>query len=198
MGQCYTVEMKIKGLNKDRIIQETNKFLATQNVSGDIPATFAETMKYMLSENVTVTESINDEARISSDFCAGYGWHCVMTDWFEALSPVFGNGTEMVIYPDEGCSKSVVKNGVGTTKYLDWADLTDESTDLKDIWEKTEKALLSAGIDDEAILNEIKSAIGEYGELETEEIKYRLSCYLDENDEDFIKTLEILNNVNEK
>ena len=51
-----------------------------------------------------------------SSFKATYLWHSLLEDWFEAIAPYLKDGSSMLVYPDNGHYKYVVKDGRSVIK----------------------------------------------------------------------------------
>lgn len=47
----------------------------------------------------------------NSAFDASYGWETVIYDFFRYLSPCLEDKSEMIVYPDSGCTKLFMEDG---------------------------------------------------------------------------------------
>ena len=48
----------------------------------------------------------------NSAFNGSYGWEEVIYDFFKYLSPCLEDGSKMMVYPDSGCTKLVIEDGM--------------------------------------------------------------------------------------
>lgn len=123
MGACYTVVLKvsltnetgaIKALN-DHIAKDTGVRYALEKYAnvGVTPDTFDGLMKILLAE-LQHKISISQEGEFrtyENDFDASYGWEDVMIQWFEVLSPFLADGSQLLIYPDDGYNELKIIDG---------------------------------------------------------------------------------------
>ena len=123
MGQCYSVEIKVKFTDEDgakkalqakldrheeeRINYNLDHFkelgITTDNLH-DLLGIFFGGWEGKLDKSTT------DEWEYA-DFDACYGWEIVMMDAFEDIAPYLTDDSVIKIYPDSGCDHGVVRNG---------------------------------------------------------------------------------------
>ena len=123
MGQCYSVEIKVRFTDEDGAKKALKTKLARHE---------EEHINYNLehfkeigigTDNLTdlmgiffggwngkLTTNENKEWRYA-DFDASYGWESVMMDAFEAIAPYLANGSVIKIYPDSGCDCGTIRRG---------------------------------------------------------------------------------------
>ena len=123
MGACYSVDLKvnvldvpgaIKALNEHMINDTRSDYsleeyaeqgITTETFDGVVKVLFAELQQpvfiYQKGKFTVYTNAFN----------ASYGWESIMMEWFKVLTPFVANGSQLLIYPDEGYDKLVVKNG---------------------------------------------------------------------------------------
>ena len=194
MGQCYNVLIEFKNPNKESLRIDTLRFYELgKNYSRSIEDvrsrySFEEVIDLMFP-NAEFTED-----SLEASFDASYGWLDVMIDWFKFCKNDFETGTLMEIYPEEG--KTIVRKDENLifVKDFDFADMVDEEADLSHAWTLVKNRLLSAGYDDEDLLNEVKSAIGDSRDDFDAEIKSRIE-YLFNSEEDLEKCVRIIKDV---
>lgn len=194
MGQCYNVLIEFKNPNKESLRIDTLRFYELgKNYSRSIEDvrsrySFEEVLDLMFP-NAEFTED-----SLEASFDASYGWLDVMIDWFKFCKNDFETGTLMEIYPEEG--KTIVRKDENLIfmKDFDFADMVDEEADLSHAWTLVKNRLLSAGYDDEDLLNEVKSAIGDSRDDFDAEIKSRIE-YLFDSEEDLEKCVKIIKDV---
>lgn len=194
MGQCYNVLIEFKNPNKESLRIDTLRFYELgKNYSRSIEDvrsrySFEEVIDLMFP-NAEFTED-----SLEASFDASYGWLDVMIDWFKFCKNDFETGTLMEIYPEEG--KTIVRKDENLifVKDFDFADMVDEEADLSHAWTLVKNRLLSAGYDDEDLLNEVKSAIGDSRDDFDAEIKSRIE-YLFDSEEDLEKCVRIIKDV---
>ena len=194
MGQCYNVLIEFKNPNKESLRIDTLRFYELgKNYSRSIEDvrsrySFEEVLDLMFP-NAEFTED-----SLEASFDASYGWLDVMIDWFKFCKNDFETGTLMEIYPEEG--KTIVRKDENLifVKDFDFADMVDEEADLSHAWTLVKNRLLSAGYDDEDLLNEVKSAIGDSRDDFDAEIKSKIE-YLFDSEEDLEKCVRIIKDV---
>lgn len=194
MGQCYNVLIEFKNPNKESLRIDTLRFYELgKNYSRSIEDvrsrySFEEVLDLMFP-NAEFTED-----SLEASFDASYGWLDVMIDWFKFCKNDFETGTLMEIYPEEG--KTIVRKDENLifVKDFDFADMVDEESDLSHAWTLVKNRLLSAGYDDEDLLNEVKTAIGDSRDDFDAEIKSRIE-YLFDSEEDLEKCVRIIKDV---
>ena len=194
MGQCYSVLIEFKNPNKNGLKIDTLRFYELgKNYSRSIEDvrsrySFEEVLDLMFP-NAEFTED-----SLEASFDASYGWLDVMIDWFKFCKNDFEIGTLMEIYPEEG--KTIVRKDKNLifVKDFDFADMVDEEADLSHAWTLVKNRLLSAGYNDEDLLHEIKSAIGDSRDDFDAEIKSRIE-YLFDSEEDLEKCVRIIKDV---
>lgn len=194
MGQCYNVLIEFKNPNKESLRIDTLRFYELgKNYSRSIEDvrsrySFEEVIDLMFP-NAEFTED-----SLEASFDASYGWLDVMIDWFKFCKNDFETGTLMEIYPEEG--KTIVRKDENLifVKDFDFADMVDEEADLSHAWTLVKNRLLSAGYDDEDLLNEVKTAIGDSRDDFDAEIKSRIE-YLFDSEEDLEKCVRIIKDV---
>lgn len=123
MGACYSVTVKVCLIDEVGAIKALNKYMKKdKGVSysldryasiGVTPDTFDGLMKILLAETQQKVSVVKKRKYTTYDNCfnASYGWEFIMIDWFNILAPFLSNGSEMLIYPDEGYDKLVIRNG---------------------------------------------------------------------------------------
>lgn len=124
MGQCYSVELKVKfrdedGAKKalqakldrheeDHVNYNIGHFTGELGLSidnlHDLMGIFFGGWKGKLEPSTT------DDWEYA-DFDASYGWESLMMDAFEEIAPYLADYSVIKIYPDSGCDHGVVKNG---------------------------------------------------------------------------------------
>ena len=123
MGACYSVCLKVNFIDEEGAVKALNEHMTNDtraNYSleeyiniGATPDSFDGLMKILLAEAQRKVD-IYEHGRFKvyeNDFDASYGWEGVMMDWFNVLAPFLKNGSELLIYPDNGYDKLVIKNG---------------------------------------------------------------------------------------
>ena len=164
MGQCYSTYLQTKGVNEDLLIKLTNKYFKERDdVSKYLKApreTIDEVYADLFTSGVSV-ETNGDSTIISSAFDASYGWHDVMTSWFEFCAKAFTNGDSLEIFPDEGESKTEIENGKATTRWLDWDEMARESPYYGKILERIQDEVKGL---DEDFIDWVASELGEHGD----------------------------------
>lgn len=122
MGACYSVYLKVDLIDEEGAIKALNEHMAKGGADysleeyahiGATPDTFDGLMKILFAEAQRKVD-IFDYGRFriyENDFDASYGWEGVMMDWFHVLAPFLKNGSELIIYPDNGYDKLVIRNG---------------------------------------------------------------------------------------
>lgn len=124
MGQCYSVELKVRFTDEDgakkalqakldrheeeHVCYNLDHFtgelgLSTDNLH-DLMGIFFGGWKGKLEPSTT------DDWEYA-DFDASYGWERVMMDAFEEIAPYLADGSVIEIYPDSGCDHGTVRNG---------------------------------------------------------------------------------------
>lgn len=123
MGACYSVSVKIHLIDHDRSIKALNEHIVNDTSTnysltryasiGVKTETFDDLMRILLAE-VQRKVFISQEENFTfyeNEFNASYGWERVMIEWFEVMAPFLGDGSQMLIYPDEDYDKLIIKNG---------------------------------------------------------------------------------------
>ena len=116
MGQTYTVEAKLNFKDNDshpycstikREIYERDGVSAEFNLEAGDLNTVDGCLKILTSE-----DGFYDMDGIwCADFDGSYGWEFVMLRIFETAAKTLDDKSEIVIYPDSGYHKIMVKNG---------------------------------------------------------------------------------------
>ena len=123
MGACYSVSLKVNLIDEEGAIKALNEHIAKDTGAdysleeyaniGATPDTFDGLMKILLAEaqrEVTIYQ--HGRFKIyDNDFDASYGWERVMMEWFNILAPFLEDKSVLLIYPDSGYDKLVIKNG---------------------------------------------------------------------------------------
>ena len=123
MGQCYSVYLKVKLADEKGAINALNNFVDTYEHANFYAEEFENegidrnTIEGLFRAifggwNFNHPKYSVDKGTISYEcnFDASYGWEYVMTDGFAVLAP-YASGTYKC-YPDSGCTKGTIKNGV--------------------------------------------------------------------------------------
>ena len=123
MGACYSVELKVKVLDipgaikalNEHIVNDTSADYSLEEYAecGITTETFDDLIKILLADlqqPVSVFQTGKFVTYLNA-FDASYGWERIMMEWFETLTPFVANGSKLLIYPDEGYDKLVIKNG---------------------------------------------------------------------------------------
>lgn len=123
MGQCYSVEIKVRFTDEEGAKKALQEKLARHE---------EERINYNLEHfkeigigtdnlpdlmgiffggwNGKLTPIENDEW-CYADFDSSYGWEGVMMDAFEEIAPYLTNGSVIKIYPDSGCDYGTIRGG---------------------------------------------------------------------------------------
>lgn len=125
MGQCYSVELKVRFTDEDG---------AKRALQAKLDRHEAERVNYNLDhfkgELGLSTDNLHDlmgiffggwKGRLETapadktweyaDFDASYGWESIMMEAFEVIAPYLADGSVIKIYPDSGCDHGTVRNG---------------------------------------------------------------------------------------
>lgn len=116
MGQCYSVELKLKYKDKQKAFESLLNYLIESKFSyfnRDDIKEMDDAIEFLLTNNVANT----DDGVYYSAFDASYGWESVMQEGFESMIPYLKYGSKIVIYPDEGHSYLGIKNGKPNYRY---------------------------------------------------------------------------------
>ncbi len=129
MGTCYVVDGKLK-FKKD-FVKEGLEILKEHFFRK--PGVDFDFNSYSNYKNLEEVKTIEDAIKITfadeqgmliikhpneldynfnSGFDASYGWEGVIYDFFKYLSPCLENGSKMIVYPDSGCTKLVIEDGM--------------------------------------------------------------------------------------
>ena len=123
MGACYSVELKVNVLDVPGAIKALNEHIVNDTSAdyslgeyaeqGITTETFDDLIKILfadLQQPVSIFETGKFTTYLNA-FDASYGWERIMMEWFKTLTPFIANGSKLLIYPDEGYDKLVIKNG---------------------------------------------------------------------------------------
>ena len=132
MGAVYDIYLELKNdPDKDEIVRQTKRFVedysdrATFDVAREGKDEFIKTLRIIFTDSFdqayTEVEGklVPYYNRYTADFSARYAWHSTMEDWFEALAPVLGEGSELEIWSDDGNTFGEVKGGKAYFRYSD-------------------------------------------------------------------------------
>ena len=125
MGACYYVILKVKVRDEQCAITALNRLIKKDINTNYSLNRYAEqgikTEKYDDLMRIFLASWKGQEMKIrdvddcyktyENSFNASYGWEIVMIEAFEILSSYLDDGSELLIYPDQGYDKMVVKNG---------------------------------------------------------------------------------------
>lgn len=116
MGACYSVNLKVNIKDEKGVIKALNEHMNnyTRAVYENAKAeTFDDLMRILFADHQRKVD-IWEEKKwrcYENDFDASYGWESVMLEWFEVMAPFLGDGSRLVIYPDNGRDEVVVRDG---------------------------------------------------------------------------------------
>ena len=125
MGQCYNVIVKMKVKGAAEIIKQSVDVFKTEcpewydEIKDKIPCdTVYGCVAFALAANQHNFMAVhrNGITTYESSFKATYSWHSLLEDWFEAIAPYLKDGSSMLVYPDNGHYKYVVKDGRSVIK----------------------------------------------------------------------------------
>ena len=136
MGQCYSVKLKFKAKDEagalNALLGKIDKDEHAPSPHGaryHLDETIAEfrldkgklvdVLKVVLCERGYSRVSVSDEGwtLLSNDFDCCYGWHGVMVEAFETIAPYLEDGSRLDIWPDDGKTTNIVRNGVSVDPY---------------------------------------------------------------------------------
>lgn len=128
MGMCYSVNLKLvyradceqamKQLMFGSLPDCRHPLVVTEDTS------IVDVLRFMFPN---ITGKRRDESGIvilegHADFDASYGWDSAMTEWFEDISALLLDNSELEDYPDNGYEKLFVKDGKLYQVYMEYAD----------------------------------------------------------------------------
>lgn len=129
MGQCYSVTLSVKLKNERKAISILQKKIARgqqervrYNEDGKDLSTFESLMRIFLcdrnDEYFTVTR-YQGTINITNSFDCCYGWHGLMNEMFEEITPCLSDGSYLEIWPDSGVSIAAVIGGSYSIEFFD-------------------------------------------------------------------------------
>ena len=125
MGQCYNVIVKMKVKDADGLIKKSVDVFKTEcpewfdEVKDKMPCdTVYGCVAFALAANQNTFKAVhrNGVTTYESSFKATYSWHSVLEDWFESIAQYLKDGSSMLVYPDNGHYKYVIKGGKAVIK----------------------------------------------------------------------------------
>lgn len=123
MGACYSVIIKVKLIDENKAVDKLKAHITQdKNVNysldkyakiGAVPDTFDNLMRILLAEHQQKVSILQDEdfKIYENDFNASYGWERVMVEWFELMSEFLVDGSQLIIYPDNGYEVFEIQEG---------------------------------------------------------------------------------------
>ena len=124
MGQCYSVNLKLKFTDEEgarKALQAKLERHEEENVAYNLDhfkelGVGTDKLHDLLciffgGWNGRLPPLITDTEWQYSDFDASYGWEVVMMDAFEEIAPYLTDKSEIKIYPDFGCDHGTVRKG---------------------------------------------------------------------------------------
>lgn len=127
MGQCYSIELRVRFTDeraataamqqkmeraKDERInynlpQFTERGVDLDDAFGLLRVVFADWPRNDYTRHEPDADGITI---ITNNFDASYGWHQVMSDFFELLAPYLADGSSLDIWPDSGHDYMTISN----------------------------------------------------------------------------------------
>lgn len=110
MGQCYSVDIKIKVLDDDAFIKATRLLVENAHIAEDCVEKFSdssvmECVKFMLAghfQGPIVTRNDGEGfVCYKNEFYATYSWSSLLWEWWDAIEPYIEHGSEMSVWEDE-------------------------------------------------------------------------------------------------
>lgn len=112
MGQCYSVNVKIDAIDETGLAEAVREFMTENDWSEDrLPAPDA-TPEEVFESFLNDLHDNGGDGEYYTDFDAQYGYHDTMLNIYDRIAPYLADGCYLVIYPDEGYTKTIVENGV--------------------------------------------------------------------------------------
>ena len=118
MGQTYDVYCTLKSKNESETIRLMNEYIDQNEGKGVIFSlensdreTLEGLMKIFITDRQFQVEERLNGIKYSSGFDASYGWETVMLEMFKYISESLEDESEIVIYPDSGRDRIIIKNG---------------------------------------------------------------------------------------
>lgn len=118
MGQTYDVYCTLKPKNESETIRLMNEYIDQNEGKGVIFSlensdreTLEGLMKIFITDRQFQVEEQPNGIKYSSGFDASYGWETVMLEMFKYISESLEDKSEIVIYPDSGRDRIIIKNG---------------------------------------------------------------------------------------
>lgn len=125
MGQCYNVTVKMKVKDADGLIKKSVDVFNTEcpewydKVKDKMPCdTVYGCVAFVLAANQDAFTAVhkNGITTYESSFKATYSWESLLADWFESIALYLKDGSSMLVYPDNGHCKYVVRDGKAVIK----------------------------------------------------------------------------------
>lgn len=143
MGQCYSVLLKVKFTNEqlaakalmDKISRGENERVSYniekfQENGVDTNSALSLLRVFYVDRGPTCYRQCDPDddgfTLITSDFDCCYGWHNVMSEAFEEISPYLADGSFLEIWPDSGHERMDIVNGSVNDEWFDDEDDEDE------------------------------------------------------------------------
>ena len=127
MGQCYSVDLKIKLKDADAFVRLTREFADANGWSQDYKDELTGIngiINFIVGDGSVDVHYENGFPVFRGEFDASYSWDSVLENWFGAVAPSLEDGSEIEVAPDEGLWKCVVRDGAASDREYDenWVD----------------------------------------------------------------------------
>ena len=125
MGQYYNVIVKMKVKDADGLIKKSVEVFKTvcpewyDKVNDKLPCdTVYGCVAFVLAANQNTFTAVhkNGTTTCESSFKATYSWESLLADWFESIAPYLKDRSSMLVYPNNGHYKYVVRDGKAVIK----------------------------------------------------------------------------------